>query len=418
MLFGAHYKILISKLIKRHCVIHATKNTKVMKRFFRFTPIKLFTISFVALAVFSIEACEAQFKTMVIPSQYQPSSADLAAYKQQAAAAKSGAYDLTKSLPQGYVTDGSVDYTKYLQQGIYSNSNVVFPNFPVLVNHAGLILKSNSTVIFGDNSKLILSPSEFANYQILRLYNIQNVKLYFPVIVGDRKNHTGTTGEWGMGISIAGASNVEIYGPQISECWGDGIYIGRMPATSKDIKIYYPVLDHNRRNGISIVSVDGLTMEHAVACNTEGTDPMAGIDFEPNGSADVLSNIVINNPITFNNSKIGMAFSIWGMRGKIDKDANITIKNHIDDHSGNAFFYYGFRDNNSANSMNGHIQIINPTWKNNKVTFKNLGHPENGPKIDFSNVSIHNNRSGGDKDQPDSLDKLKRNFRNAKIAFH
>lgn len=370
-------------------------------------------ISFVILGL-SINVSQAQFRAQSLPAQYLPRPAELAPYKQQAAAAKSSAYDLTKTLPQGYVTDGSVDYTKYLQYGISNNANVVFPNFPVMINYTGLTLRSNSTVIFDEKSKLVLNPGDVVNYQMLRLFNIQNVKLYFPVLEGDRKHHNGNKGEWGMGISIAGATNVDIINPVISDCWGDGIYIGRMPATSKEIRISWAVLNNNRRNGISVVSADGLTIRRALVANTNGTSPEAGIDFEPNGNADVLNNIVIDDPVTFNNAKIGIAFSIWAMRGKIDNDANITIRNHIDDGSTNAFLYYGFRDTQEANSMNGHIQIINPTWKNNKITFQPMGHPEKGPSVEFNNVSISN--EGGM--QPDSLKKLKKNFGRSKIAFH
>ena len=386
-----------------------------MKKF-PLTPFKILMLFLVISVCVSAKNCNAQsgFQVKPIPAEYKPSAELLSPYREKAATEKNTAYDLTKSLPQGYVTDGSVDYTSYLQQGINSNARVVFPNFPVMINHVGLTLKSNSTVIFDVNSKLVLAPSEFPNYQMLRLFNIQNVKLYFPVLVGDRKNHNGTKGEWGMGISIAGATNIDIVNPVISDCWGDGIYVGRMPATSKDIRIYCGVLNNNRRNGISIVSVDGLTINHTLVANTNGTDPQAGIDFEPNGNADVLNNIIINNPITYNNAKIGVAFSIWAMRGKIDKDANITIKNHIDDGSDNAFFYYGFRDTQDVNSMSGHIQVLNPKWKNNKRSFVRMGHPEKGPNIDFSNVLI----SKDSADQPDSLKRLKRNFGGAKIGFH
>jgi parallel beta-helix repeat protein len=385
-----------------------------MKKFPLITPLKMLTLLVIISAITSVKNCNAQsnFHFKPIPAQYQPSADLLAPYRAKAASEKSSAYDLTKSLPQGYVTDGSINYTTYLQKGLNSNSKVVFPNFPVLVD--GLALRSNSTVIFDVNSKLILAPTESPNYNILSLLNVQNVTVYFPVLVGDRKNHKGTKGEWGMGIYISGATNINIINPVISDCWGDGIYLGRTPNTSKDVQIYYPVLNNNRRNGISIISADGLTITRPLICNTNGTSPEAGIDFEPNGNADQLNNIIVDDPITYNNAEIGIAVSIWGMRGKVDKDATITIKNHIDDGSDNAFLYQGFRDTQAANNMNGHIKVINPMWKNNKKTFVRMGHSEKGPNIEFKNVSISKNSLA----QPDSLKKLKRNFRGAKIDFH
>jgi hypothetical protein len=386
-----------------------------MKKFPPITPLKMMILSLIVSASFSVKNCNAQsgFQVKPIPDQYKPSADLLAPYHQTANTEKSTAYDLTKSLPQGYVTDGSVDYTTYLQQGINTHPKVVFPNFPVRVNKSGVGLKSNSTVVFDTNSKLVLEPTDAANYQILVLYNVQNVKVYFPVLVGDRKDHKGTKGEWGMGLYISGATNIDIINPVISECWGDGIYLGRAKETSKDVRIFCPVLNDNRRNGISVVSADGLTIRKALVCNTHGTDPQAGIDFEPNGNADVLSNILIDAPTTYNNAKIGIAFSIYAMQGRIDKDASITIRNHVDDGSDNAFLYYGFRNTLDANSMNGHVQVINPKWKNNRMTFVRMGHSEKGPTIEFNNVSITKNSA----EQPDSLKRLKRNFKD-KIDFH
>ncbi|MBS1520079.1 MAG: right-handed parallel beta-helix repeat-containing protein [Bacteroidetes bacterium] len=388
-----------------------------MKKFPLITPIKMLVLSLIASACISVRNCNAQsgFQVKPIPAEYMPSDNLLTTLRQTANAEKSTAYDLTKSLPQGYVTDGSVDYTTYLQQGINTHPKVVFPNFPVLVNKNGVGLKSNSTVIFDTKSKLILASTDDPHYQLLAIYNAQNVKLYFPVLEGDRKNHKGTKGEWGMGLFIAGATNIDIINPIISECWGDGIYLGRTAAgTSKGVRIFCPVLNDNRRNGISVVSADGLTIRKAVVCNTNGSDPQAGIDFEPNGNADVLNNILIDAPVTFNNAKIGIAVSIWAMQGKVDRDANIIIRNHIDDGSDNAFLYYGFRNTLATNNMNGHIQVINPKWKNNRLTFTRLGHSEKGPNIEFSNVSISKNSA----EQPDSLKRLKRNFSRDKIDFH
>jgi hypothetical protein len=387
-----------------------------MKKFPPITPLKIMILLVLVSVALSAKNCNAQsgFQVKPIPAQYKPSANLLSPYHETADAEKSTAYDLTKSLPQGYVTDGSVDYTTYLQQGINTHPKVVFPNFPVLVNKSGLALKSKSIVIFDAKSKLILAPTDDPHYQLLALYNVQNVKLYFPVLEGDRKNHKGTKGEWGMGLFIAGATNIDIINPIISDCWGDGIYLGKTTTASKDVRILFPLLNDNRRNGISVVSADGLTIRKAVVCNTNGTDPQAGIDFEPNGNSDVLNNILIDAPVTFNNAKIGIAVSIWAMQGKIDRDANITIRDHIDDGSDNAFLYYGFRNTLGTNSMNGHIRVINSTWKNNRVTFVRLGHPEKGPNIEFDNLFISKNNVV----QVDSLRRLKRNFGGANIDFH
>ncbi|HVI57294.1 MAG TPA: glycosyl hydrolase family 28-related protein, partial [Luteimonas sp.] len=45
-------------------------------------------------------------------------------------------------------------------------------------------------------------------------------------IQGERDRHQGTTGQWGHGITLRGASRVTIRDILISKCWGDGICMG------------------------------------------------------------------------------------------------------------------------------------------------------------------------------------------------
>ena len=174
-------------------------------------------------------------------------------------------YDLTKALPRPYVTDGSVDYTQFLQKGINNYQNVIFPNFPVRINDKGITLKSNSIVIFNKYSKIILEKSSRIDYQILRLYNIQDTKVYFASLKGDRESHIGKSGEFGMGISIRGSRNILISNAYISHCWGDGIYLDDF---SRDILLNRVHVDYNRRNGVSVVYAKNITINNLLATNT------------------------------------------------------------------------------------------------------------------------------------------------------
>src|SRR3546814_5224551 len=99
-----------------------------------------------------------------------------------------------------------------------------------------------------------------------------------------------------------------IYNPKISFCWGDGIYIAKKGVNNaRNIVIEDAHCDRNRRNGISIISVDGLKLIRPRISNSDGTRPMAGIDIEPNTVEDNINDISIVNPITINNRKIGRA---------------------------------------------------------------------------------------------------------------
>jgi hypothetical protein len=340
------------------------------------------------LTYFAI-ACNAQSIKMppppvkAVPAQY------LKASNEAVPAGQANAYDLTQSLPAGYVKDGSVDYTAALQKGITANKDVVFPDFPVQVSTAGLSFKSDTKVYFKQNSAVVMMPNNATSYAVLRLQKVNNVTLFNPKVVGDRKNHSGTTGEWGMGISLKGCSNIRIQNPDVSECWGDGIYLGSATdGINKNIVITNARLNYNRRNGISITNVDGLTLTRPVISNTMGASPMAGIDVEPNSNGDFVDNITIDDPVTFNNGRFGIVVSLGQLPGDVAKDVNITINNHVDDGSTVGFCTsLGSPKDRAAKALTGNLQVNNPDWRNSRQqAFMNFKVYNNGLNVNYKGV--------------------------------
>jgi len=97
--------------------------------------------------------------------------------------------------------------------------------------------------------------------------------------MGDRSTHTGVGGEWGMGMQICGSNNVVVVGLTAKECWGDGFYITNV---NTNLTFCNVVADHNRRQGMSITSVNGMVVRNSTFTNSIGTSPEFGIDVEPN----------------------------------------------------------------------------------------------------------------------------------------
>jgi hypothetical protein len=274
-------------------------------------------------------------------------------------------YYLENALPAGYVKDGSRDYTTYIQSAIDKNSNIVFPAFPLLVNDKGISVGSNKTITFLEGSEIRLKASSKESYTILEIPGASNVTLYNPVIIGDRDSHIGTTGEHGLGLGIRGSTNVAVYSPKISKCWGDGIYIGQNSANavSKNILIKDASLVKNRRDGISIISVDGLVLDNLYAAHTDGTTPMCGVNFEPNNTTCEIKNVIVNNPKTEFNGANGIQIGTRKMLGNTDKVTDITVVNHVDNGSPRyAFKVMCNRLVGTTGNMNGLVKIINPTW--------------------------------------------------------
>lgn len=280
-------------------------------------------------------------------------------------------YDITGSLPDNYVKDGSVDYTKYVQSALNEHSNLVFPNFPILINATGLKVRSNSTIKFQDESIIILKPTEKAGYNIFEIRNANNVTLVNPVIVGDRKSHLAKDGQWGFGIGIYSSNEVRIIRPKISDCWGDGIYIGKSSDTKKigkNVTIENAYIKNNRRNGISIICVDGLVLKDSYIGFTGGQSPEFGIDIEPNGYIDELKRIEITNLKTESNKAGGILIHLPRLYGGGIKNIDIRIDNHVDLKSpiGLRIQSYKMKAEDKG-GIRGKIEVNNPRWEGNSI---------------------------------------------------
>ena len=295
--------------------------------------------------------------------------------------------DIIDYLPKGYMKDGSKDYTAVIQNVLDKNKNVRFPNFALLINEKGLTIHSNSKLFFEKGSQLWMIPNSQERYEILRLHNVSNIKLIGPTLKGDREKHKDDKGEWGMGISIRGnSSDIEIYNANISNCWGDGIYIGHLKQiTPKNIKITNSTIDKAYRNGISITCGNNIEVADVVIMNSNYN----GIKIEPSNSAAILKKIVFKNVTTFNNYDSGI--SVGGLSKLIGiggRQLELEVINHTDDSSKiGMFFGLVSVRSESKNPLGGYIKIVNPKWSNNKEGgFIKRKFYKNVPNIEFLKV--------------------------------
>lgn len=217
------------------------------------------------------------------------------------------------------VADDTADDTKQIQEAIDYVSNkgggvVNFPKGKYLIDAVKSIqLRDNITLKFKRGSTLKALPNNAAGYEILRIHDVKSVAILGKVkIIGERNDHLGNTGEWGMGISIKGSENVRVENSLIQDCWGDGLYIGKTEKKnfSKNITIKNVEFQDNRRQGISVISAINLSIINPVINNTNGTAPESGIDLEPNHPSEYLQNIKIVNPSTNGNEGYGLLFAI------------------------------------------------------------------------------------------------------------
>ncbi|MBQ9990940.1 MAG: Ig-like domain-containing protein [Lachnospiraceae bacterium] len=183
-------------------------------------------------------------------------------------------------------------------------------------------LRSNMNLIMEEGAVLKAIGNSSSGYHIITGNNVRNVNISGGAIVGERSSHSGSTGEWGMGISLYDSRYINITGVEISDCWGDGIYLGSYNeadtnAGCRQINIRDCELFNNRRNNLSIVSADHVIVNNCSFRDANGTNPQYGIDIETNHSANPCEHILIANSIFSGNA--------MGSMGIITAANDVTI---------------------------------------------------------------------------------------------
>lgn len=210
----------------------------------------------------------------------------------------------------GAVGDGQTDDTRAFQQAIdqldaIGGGTVYVPpgNYAIDAKRS-VQLKSKVDIYMPDTlTQLMAIPNDSANYCVLMVSDALDVHIRGGKIVGERSKHTGTKGEWGMGVGIYGSGGVVLSDMVITDCWGDGIYISDNKSKthgSAYIWIKNVISRNNRRQGMSIIKASIIKVENCKFLYTNGTAPQAGIDIEPN--YDTASHItIINTECAYNN---------------------------------------------------------------------------------------------------------------------
>lgn len=318
-------------------------------------------------------------------------------------------FKIETALPKGYVKDGTVDYTEYIQKAIDGNKNVIMPDFPLMTS--GVFAQSNSQIYFQKNSSLILKPTANVRYQIISLHGVENVKIYNPTLVGDRDKHLDTKGEWGFGIDIRGSRNIDIFNANISNCWGDGIVVvktmrnmragitkDQLLSTEK-INIIGGIINNVRRNGITIAGGKDVLIKDLLITNINGTNPMAGIDIEPDDSSNELQNINIEN-VKINNANVGIDLHLaqYGNQ-KISKSVTVSCNNITVENANSGIYIAGYKTRPNIKEMTGYFKIDNFVTHNVTRPFEKREQFGLYPMIQMNNYKFNiNNKIDSSKE--------------------
>lgn len=277
------------------------------------------------------------------------------------------------------------DITDKLNTALKNNKNVTIPPGDYKIDALKSIKPQNGSIItMSQNTRLSVIPNRSGSYKVFDISNLKNVTITGGQLIGDKYTHLNKTGEWGMGIDIRDSQNISISNMSINKMWGDAIYLGSNGKNSNyNIKLLNLKMDDNRRQGISIISVNTLKANNIIISNTKGKSPMNGVDIEPHNKNNILQNIEFSTLKSVNNFAAGFQISLRDYNNSINP-ISVKISNYSDNGS-----RFGLKINGIKTAVKGQINIDtvnfskNKTsnycfqdWSNNKieVNIKNLKH--------------------------------------------
>ncbi|HEY0668876.1 MAG TPA: right-handed parallel beta-helix repeat-containing protein [Sphingobacteriaceae bacterium] len=266
-------------------------------------------------------------------------------------------------------TDDTWAFNAAIDQVAASGGGTVYvPQGTYLINpDISIIMKSNVILNMVDSTRIIkVKPSSEIRYNVIRMHKISNAQIKGGKISGERYEHIGTTGEWGMGVSIYEGTNCKLINTIITDCWGDGIVVGSQsnrygaPNASVNCVISGVESRNNRRQGLTIGGVDSLIVINSKFTHTNGTAPQDGIDIEPDHNT--AQKVHIRNCEIAYNARQGVELLAKPTGTAVVK--NIYVQNnyiHHNVHSG--YIRY------ASNVLFTNNRMTNNKYLNNRVNY-------------------------------------------------
>lgn len=156
----------------------------------------------------------------------------------------------------------------------------------------GITIESNKIVDFRGATIIIpaVDGGSIEKYSVIKMIG-DNIIIKNGNIIGDRDDHIGTLSEYGHGIRVFRTTNSKILNCNVTKCTGDGICLNAEYTSSADyicssnnFVIDGCEISYARRNGISNIGCDDLTISNCYVHDISGTSPQACIDIEGNAN--------------------------------------------------------------------------------------------------------------------------------------
>jgi hypothetical protein len=238
------------------------------------------------------------------------------------------------------------------QSGHYLTGQLFVPNDIVIELEPGTVIQAVDTLLRS-------APYE----RLIRIKNVKNVAVIGNGATFRMNKAAYTTGEQAHIFDISGSENVTIERVSANDSGGDGFYVGNyegMIPFSKNVVLRDCIANNNRRQGLSVISVDGFLAEGCRFTNTTGTAPKSGVDIEPNNNsgADVLKKVRFVGCAAEGNDGRGFLISLHRMTAANER-VDITFENcHTKANSFGSSVNYG---GDGTRAVKGEIKFIDCT---------------------------------------------------------
>ena len=166
-------------------------------------------------------------------------------------------------------------------------------------------------------------------------------------------------------------------------------------AISRDIYVRDCVFDRNYRQGFSLISVVNLLVERTVFSNTNGTNPQAGVDLEPDFPAHQLTNVTFRDCSYTGNAGSGFRTCLNALNASTHPVSilfsgglvrNNTVMETVGGSSGHSVGASYFRPGLRGEVTYENIAVSDCAAAGLKVLYK----AADSPQLTFRNVSLAN----------------------------
>ena len=189
----------------------------------------------------------------------------------------------------------------------------------------GLFIEGAMNFYASPNAIFKLIPTASTHPSLLLVRNTSDVTIDGGVFIGERKEHLGTTGEFGFAIGVSCCDNIKIKNVIVKDNWGDGVFVYNFPAyqgssLSKQIYLDNVKVYGSGRNGLTVGGVRDMYVTNSIFNGSNRTMPMAGVDIEPDGIQPMAENIYFDKCEFTDNGAQGLVFG----GGNGSKNINVS----------------------------------------------------------------------------------------------